>query len=90
MRIVTWNMDCWKRPAAKHAAAWEFLVGELRPDIALLQETRVQKTADYEVLPLLALERGASLKSLTWGSAILSRVVTRKYFDCSRLVIIAS
>jgi endonuclease/exonuclease/phosphatase family metal-dependent hydrolase len=76
MRIVTWNMDCWKRPAKTHEEAWTFLLEELHPHIALVQETRVRSLKDYEVLPTSALERGTSLKALTWGSAILSRVGT--------------
>lgn len=73
MRIVTWNMDCWKRPK-RQAEAWNLLLHDLHPDIALVQEAKIPDDTGYEVLPTRALERGSSLKELTWGSAILSRV----------------
>lgn len=42
MRIVSWNMGCAPPMAKKfrqrHADAWDFLLRELRPDIALVQE----------------------------------------------------
>jgi hypothetical protein len=37
MRIVTWNMDYWQHHAV-HAEAWHWLLDELDPDLALLQE----------------------------------------------------
>jgi len=44
MRVVTWNMGCGSRQSAykrSHAEAWDYLVNELRPDVALLQEARL-------------------------------------------------
>ena len=43
MRIVSWNMDSWKRPAKTRAEAWDFLIHELDPDIALVQEAKIPK-----------------------------------------------
>lgn len=73
MRVVTWNMDTWKH-AKKQPEAWDFLLNELNPDVALVQEAKVPDDTGYEVLLTNALEWGSSLKELTWGSAILSRV----------------
>jgi endonuclease/exonuclease/phosphatase family metal-dependent hydrolase len=75
MRIVTWNMDYWKH-RTKWDEAWAFLLGEVRPDIALLQEARVPDALAYEVLWTSAVARGTSMRELDWGSAILSRVGT--------------
>jgi endonuclease/exonuclease/phosphatase family metal-dependent hydrolase len=72
MRIVTWNMD-FKRPKEVRDAAWDFLLTELQPDIALVQEAKVPDNTGYEVLPTRALKPG-STEELSWGSAILSRV----------------
>lgn len=72
MRVITWNMNYWERPAT-HGEAWGFLLSELRPDIALVQEARVPDGTGYEVLWTKALN-GRSLKESVWGSAILSRV----------------
>jgi hypothetical protein len=37
-RIVTWNMDHWRRSTALRAEAWAYLEERLRPDVALVQE----------------------------------------------------
>ena len=84
MRIVSWNMNSWKRPAKTRAEAWDFLLHELDPDIGLVQEASIPEAEGqddtsyrgYKVLRTSALQRGTSLKPLTWGSAILSRVGT--------------
>lgn len=39
MRVAVWNMSHWSRTPAQREAAWSILVDELRPDVALLQET---------------------------------------------------
>jgi hypothetical protein len=39
MKVVTWNMGYWGHASA-HDAAWHWLLDELSPDIALLQECR--------------------------------------------------
>lgn len=38
MKILTWNMG-YPFHSARHSEAWEYLLGELDPDVALLQET---------------------------------------------------
>ncbi len=67
MKIVTWNMDCWKRDVSRHDEAWAYLVEELRPDIALLQEVR--PPASFEGNNLLYTAIGGSRR---WGSAIFT------------------
>jgi hypothetical protein len=37
-KVITWNMDWWKRKEERRKAAWEYF-NALGPDIALLQET---------------------------------------------------
>lgn len=41
MRLISWNMGCGGKQSAyrkTHAEAWSYLLDELRPDVALLQE----------------------------------------------------
>ena len=41
MRFVTWNMGCGPRPSTyrkSHDKAWRYLLDELRPDVAIVQE----------------------------------------------------
>jgi hypothetical protein len=40
MRIVSWNMGCGPRTRYRHshAEAWRYLLDELRPDVAFVQE----------------------------------------------------
>jgi endonuclease/exonuclease/phosphatase family metal-dependent hydrolase len=68
-------MDHWKHPR-KSSEAWAFLLDELRPDIALLQEAVIPGDVRHDPLWTRARERGTSLKELAWGSAMLSRVGT--------------
>jgi hypothetical protein len=72
MRILTWNMGYWGHSKA-HAVAWQWLLDELRPDIAMLQEC---------VPPGWAEQRGTlrfapafpDNKRQRWGTALFSRV----------------
>jgi endonuclease/exonuclease/phosphatase family metal-dependent hydrolase len=73
MRIVTWNMGYWDHKK-QHDSAWELLLTEISPDIALVQEARVPDGTGYEVLATEALRRNDPSKGLNWGSAILSRI----------------
>ena len=72
MRVITWNMSYWERPAT-HEEAWDFLLSELRPDLAFVQEAKVPDGTGYEVLWTKARDR-RTLRESAWGSAILSRV----------------
>jgi hypothetical protein len=64
MRVVSWNLNQQGRDT------WSFLLQELDPDIALVQEAIVPDDLDarYDVRCMPALPNGR------WGSAILSRV----------------
>jgi len=42
MRFVTWNMNYWIRNKQQRKLAWSYLFDELDPDIALLQEAKIQ------------------------------------------------
>jgi endonuclease/exonuclease/phosphatase family metal-dependent hydrolase len=46
MRIVTWNLGCGPPSSQyrkRHAEAWRYLLEELRPDVAVVQEALVTK-----------------------------------------------
>jgi hypothetical protein len=45
MRVVTWNMGCGPNSSYRksHDEAWRYLLQELRPDVALVQEALVTK-----------------------------------------------
>lgn len=55
MRFVTWNMG---RKKATHEAAWAYLLTELKPDVALIQEALVSSET-----------HAASYGSVTWYRA---------------------
>jgi exonuclease III len=68
MRIVCWNMNHWQRKPAQRKAAWRFLE-ELRPDVALLQET----VPDEAIDPARVVYRKSGIdKFCPWGSALVS------------------
>ncbi len=48
MRLISWDMGCGgpSRFRKTHDAAWEYLIEELRPDVALVQET-LKAAADW-------------------------------------------
>jgi len=61
MRIVTWNMGCaFGSYRGKHDQAWLYLLEELQPDVALVQESLLQAS-------LLAPRRGRSFARSAWG-----------------------
>ena len=46
IRVVTWNMGCGSKASQyrkSHGEAWDYLLRELRPDVALIQEALVAK-----------------------------------------------
>jgi endonuclease/exonuclease/phosphatase family metal-dependent hydrolase len=80
-RIVTWNMN------QQGSAAWEFLLGTLDPDIALLQEAVLPgEPLAYSRLWTSGWEGGR------WGSALLSRVgdLSLQWEDSSRGAVLAA
>ncbi len=50
MRLVSWNMGCGgpSKFRKTHRAAWDYLLSELRPDVALAQEALVSASAWME------------------------------------------
>jgi hypothetical protein len=69
VRIATWNMgfnDYAYRP--RHDEAWRFLVDELQPDLALVQEAIVPEWAQRQ----FRVAEGKAFLGGTWGSAVLS------------------
>lgn len=70
-RVVSWNMNHWRqptRPEDTRAKGWDYLQSELRPDVALLQET----------VPPASLDRRSVIYReiadyRPWGSAVVAR-----------------
>lgn len=70
-RVVSWNMNHWRqptRPEDTRAKGWDYLQTELRPDVALLQETVPPPSID---------RRSVIYREIAdyrpWGSAIVAR-----------------
>lgn len=81
MRIATWNLGSNGAGfAARHGDAWEYLLEEIRPDIALLQEA----------VPPAGLERSLVFArpwaSRKWGSAVVTAPgrIRKGFTDTSR------
>ena len=74
MRIVTWNMDYWKRSTCLRGQAWEFLRTRIRPDIALVQEAVPPDGMEHVVFRAGGMQddRVSPPKDRGWGSAVLS------------------
>jgi len=74
MRIVTWNMGCGSARTGyrKHQhEAWSFLLGELRPDVALVQEAVIKKVLEAEPTHIVSVCDLAS--KVDAGAAVLVR-----------------
>lgn len=69
MRILTWNMDYWKRKTEQRKLAWEYLTNNLKPDISLIQEI-VPPENSYNESNVLYHEIDGKRR---WGSAIFSK-----------------
>lgn len=69
MKIVTWNMDFWKRDLNQRKLGWEYLWGKIDPDIAILQEI-VPTEECYEKFYVIYHELDEKRK---WGTAIVSK-----------------
>lgn len=74
MRIVTWNMDHWRRSQDLRDRAWRYLSEELHPDVALLQESVPRGDADKVVFREGGIldERKRPPRKLEWGSSVVS------------------
>jgi exonuclease III len=69
MKIVTWNMDYWKRNSEQRELAWNFLLDTINPDIALIQEI-VPPEISYKSHNVLYHEIDGKRK---WGTLIISK-----------------
>lgn len=67
--VATWNKDHWKRNKEQRQAAWAYLIEEIRPDIALLQECVPLPDMSEEYNIIYHEISGAR----NWGSAVLTR-----------------
>jgi exonuclease III len=67
MRVVSWNMNHCLRSAESRARAWEYLMNELKADIAIVQEASPTDgmTAVYRAID-------ASNPRYRWGSAVVA------------------
>ena len=72
MRLVTWNMDHWRRSADQRTDAWAYLETTLAPDVALVQEA-VPPSHLQSVFRAGGIDdrRGAPTNR-GWGSAVVS------------------
>jgi exonuclease III len=77
MKIVSWNMNQYGR-WSEPDLAWDYLVNEIQPDIALLQETLVPKRYENDVI---FLESYTDIKPPRWGTAIFVNRKTMPEFD---------
>ena len=69
MKIVTWNMDYWKRNNEQRVIAWNYLMKSIDPEIALLQEI-VPPDTSFDSHHVLYHEIDAKRK---WGTALISK-----------------
>jgi exonuclease III len=74
LKVITWNMDYWKRAKSQREEAWTYLIQTLCPDIALLQECCLP---DSLPPPWLAIH-SESHPGKVWGTAILTRGLALK------------
>lgn len=65
MRVITWNLGYWQHKAF-HSEAWTYLRGEIKPDLALLQEFSPPNLEKDENLLFKPIYQG-------WGTALYSR-----------------
>ncbi len=79
MKIVTWNMDFWKRSTQQRKSGWRYLWEVINPDLALLQEI-VPTEESFEDFSVLYHELD---KKRRWGTSIISkhRISKEIYFN---------
>jgi len=68
-KVVTWNMDHWKRTKKQNSAAWDYLIDQIDADIMLLQEFSPPGKIE-EKYTILYEEIGGDRP---WGSAIVTK-----------------
>jgi len=62
MRIISWNLGYWLH-ASQHDKAWDYLLNDLKPDLALLQEVKPPEWLPSHKIVFEKIARG-------WGTAI--------------------
>lgn len=90
MKIITWNMDYWKRKTEQRELAWNYLWDTIDPDVALIQEI-VPPDTIYDKHHVLYHEIDGKRK---WGTALISKYpvhheiyVNNSYLGASGLII---
>ena len=72
MKVVTWNMGYWGHASA-HDAAWHWLLDELSPDIALLQECRPPDWVSESGRRVLFDPAYPGTPTQPWGTALVTK-----------------
>jgi len=91
MKIITWNMDYWKRNSEQRELAWNYLLDTVKPDIALIQEIVPPETS-YKSHHVLYHEIDGKRK---WGTVIISKypihkeIYTNKSYPGASALIVA-
>ena len=67
MRIATWNMAYWSKKAT-HDFAWNYLIDEIKADVALVQEACLQADETFRKKTILTKMGGTR----DWGSGVYS------------------
>jgi len=74
MKIITWNMDYWKRKSEQRKLAWNYLLDTIDPNVALIQEIVPPETS-YDSHHVLYHEIDGKRK---WGNALISKYPVHK------------
>jgi len=72
MKVLTWNMGYWGHAKA-HDAAWHWLLDELSPDIALLQECRPPDWVSESGRRVLFDPAYPGTPTQPWGTALVTK-----------------
>ena len=75
MRLLTWNMGYWAF-RAQHDEAWRWLLEELDPEIALVQECVPPQWVLEDRMVIW--DQAYPDSQLDWGTALVSRVPARR------------
>lgn len=70
MKVASWNLGYWQHQRF-HSDAWNYLRTEIRPDIALLQETTIPELAKNESVVFSSVRK-------PWGTAIYTKGIGLK------------
>lgn len=74
LTVLTWNMAAAFNYAEKrHADAWQYLLTQLKPDIALLQEVHTDQVAAVIQQSGYRVEWGSHYPQGRWGSAVVTK-----------------